>query len=250
MELIKKLEKRSWILSNGKNKTATFGLFKCIICNNTKEVSLSLGNSSNTCGNRECINELRNQNQLKTFNSIIGKNGNYKKSPFYRTFQRLYDGIKQRCYNPKHKRYTNYGKKGITISNEWLNFNTFVEDMFPEYEKLKNNSKELKTSPSIDRKNPNKGYSKENCEWIKFGENSSKDKKIPIIRMDFENNILERYDSMTEAVKKFPYVQFGAMQINTSISQIHNCCNHKSKHHVGYRWEFATNKEKMQINMI
>ncbi len=250
MKLIKKLEKRNWILPNGKNKTATFGLFECKICKNKKEKSLTQGNSSKTCGNIECVKTLRKQNQSKTFNSIIGENGNYKKSPFYRTFQRMYDGMKQRCYNPKNKRYENYGGKGIRISPEWLHFETFVDDMFIDYEKLKNNSLDLRTSPSIDRIDSNKNYSKENCKWIKYGENSAKDKKIPIVRMDFDNNILATYESMTEAVKELKYVQFGAMKMEVSISQIHNCCNHKSKHHVGYRWEFATNKDSMKNNMI
>lgn len=33
----------------------------------------------------------------------------------------IYQSMKQRCYNPKHKAYKNYGAKGITVCDEWLN---------------------------------------------------------------------------------------------------------------------------------
>lgn len=246
MKLLKKLEKRSWKLPNSKNKTATFGLFECEICNDTKETSLTHGNSAKTCGRKECIQKLRKLNQSKIFNSTINRDGNYKKSPFYRTFTRMYDGIKQRCYNTKHKSYKYYGERGIEVSKEWLNFETFAEDMFKEYEQLKNNSKELKTSPSIDRIDKNKNYSKKNCKWIPYGENSAKDKRIPINQTDFDGNIIATFESATSAEKIIKTVKFGLLDIQVNRTQILDNCNGKSSHHVGYNWEFATDKVTLQ----
>jgi hypothetical protein len=64
--------------------------------------------------------------------------------------------MKDRCCNPKNKRYDRYGGRGITVSNEWLNnFDVFYKDMGD------------KPTPkhSIDRINNDKGYCKENCKW-------------------------------------------------------------------------------------
>ena len=37
-----------------------------------------------------------------------------------RTLARKYNGMKQRCYNPKNSEYKNYGARGIGICEEWL----------------------------------------------------------------------------------------------------------------------------------
>lgn len=47
------------------------------------------------------------------------------------TNTRLYEiwcGMKKRCYNPKDKRFNNYGGRGIEVCNEWKNdFQSFFE---------------------------------------------------------------------------------------------------------------------------
>ena len=69
---------------------------------------------------------------------------------------RTWEGIKRRCYNKNEPGYLDYGARGITMSDEWRDsFKAFYRDMGS------------KPSPehTIDRKNNNKGYSKENCRW-------------------------------------------------------------------------------------
>lgn len=66
----------------------------------------------------------------------------------------IWVGIKQRCLNPKDTGYHNYGAKGISITDEWLDFENFFKDMG-----------EVPNNYTIERLNNEKGYSKENCTW-------------------------------------------------------------------------------------
>ncbi len=67
----------------------------------------------------------------------------------------IWVNMKQRCLNKKSTRYSNYGGRGISICDRWLNsFENFYEDMG-----------ELGKGLSLDRIDNNKGYYKENCQW-------------------------------------------------------------------------------------
>jgi hypothetical protein len=63
--------------------------------------------------------------------------------------------MRQRCNNPNCRDYRWYGGKGVTVCEEWNDFINFYSDMGdppgPGY--------------SIDRIDPTKGYSKDNCRW-------------------------------------------------------------------------------------
>lgn len=67
-------------------------------------------------------------------------------------------GIFFRCQNEKSKSYKYYGEKGITVCDRWKaennGFLNFLEDMG-----------ERPDGTSLDRKDPTKGYHKENCRW-------------------------------------------------------------------------------------
>lgn len=62
--------------------------------------------------------------------------------------------MRQRCENPQHHAYPQYGGKGITVSQDWQSFDTFLADMG-----------ERPTGTSIDRIDGTLGYFKANCRW-------------------------------------------------------------------------------------
>lgn len=63
--------------------------------------------------------------------------------------------LKQRCENKNSHKYPSYGGRGITVCERWSkSFEAFLEDMGPRPEGC-----------SIERRDNNEGYSKDNCLW-------------------------------------------------------------------------------------
>ena len=73
----------------------------------------------------------------------------------------IWNGMKTRCTNPKSPSYKNYGGRGITICTEWLNFMNF-------YNWATQNG--YSDNLTINRKNNDGDYCKENCNWITMKE--------------------------------------------------------------------------------
>lgn len=68
----------------------------------------------------------------------------------------VWSGMKQRCYNPNSAQYLDYGGRGITVCDRWINsFENFLSDM----------GKKPSYDLSIERVDNDKGYSPDNCIW-------------------------------------------------------------------------------------
>lgn len=71
-------------------------------------------------------------------------------SPTYRTWR----AMMQRCYDKNSISYPHYGARGISVCARWHSFKNFLSDMGERPEKQ-----------TIDRRDNELGYSKENCRW-------------------------------------------------------------------------------------
>jgi hypothetical protein len=92
--------------------------------------------------------------QVSKANTVHGE----RQNPIYYIWQ----AMKRRCYNHMHRAYPWYGGKGVGVCDRWQEFKNFYEDMNEGYFK----------GLTLDRKNPLKDYSKENCAWATKSENS------------------------------------------------------------------------------
>jgi hypothetical protein len=75
----------------------------------------------------------------------------------------IWSGIRERTLNPNYHHFADYGGRGILMCPEWLNsFETFLSDM----------GDRPSANHSIDRRDNDKGYYKENCRWATGKEQS------------------------------------------------------------------------------
>lgn len=86
-----------------------------------------------------------------------------KRTPTYHTWNAMI----QRCTNAKHPAYKNYGGRGVTVCKRWKGcFANFLEDMGERPEGL-----------TLDRIDPEQGYSKENCMWASIHHQNSNQRR-------------------------------------------------------------------------
>lgn len=78
------------------------------------------------------------------------KNGSLTNGPEYLSWR----SMKSRCLNPKATGYKNYGGRGITVCERWMEFLNFYADMGPRPE-----------GSSLDRIDTNGNYEPGNVRW-------------------------------------------------------------------------------------
>jgi len=132
----------------------SIGLFWCDFCKQEIKKKLSAGKSQKSCGCQR--------------NPFGINNPNYRHGECDERIYDVWKGIKHRCLNLKAINYKDYGGRGITICNEWLEFIPFRDWA------LGNGYKE---NLVIDRKDNDKGYCPENCHFVTVAENNRNRKR-------------------------------------------------------------------------
>lgn len=121
-------------------------------CGNEKEIrtdGLTSG-SVQSCG---CLKKEQDKINLTKFHRHKMSN-----TKLYHTWQKM----KDRCLNPNVPCYARYGGRGITVCQEWL-----TVDAFLEWAKANGYSEGLQ----LDRIDNNGNYEPANCRWVTVKEN-------------------------------------------------------------------------------
>lgn len=104
---------------------------------------------SQSCG---CFSKERRHAIALTANLRHGDCVGGKVSSEYRRWY----AMKERCYNPKNKRYSEYGGRGIQVCDAWRNdFAAFLRDMG-----------RCPPGRMLDREDSNGNYEPGNCRWV------------------------------------------------------------------------------------
>lgn len=157
-----------------KNKT-------CYMCNINKPLSSFNKCKKSTDGLdgrcHDCYIDYRKKNYIKTKELRKRYNANKRKNYPWDIW---FNAIKNRCNNKNNQNYRKYGGKGIKflltkedIKNLWIRDNAFS---------MKN--------PSIDRKDSNKNYIYENCQFLELSAHGRKTRYEQLARLNKYNDCL------------------------------------------------------------
>jgi len=139
--------------------TGKMWLFRCDCGNEIERIGTSV-----TSGNTKSCGCLRKE-------ATAARNASHGLTTHPLYFR--WAGMIQRCVNPNHVGYKNYGAKGVKVCERWMNFESFLSDMGMP-----------KTGESIDRIDSNGDYEPTNCRWASSKEQSRNTKRNVVVEVD------------------------------------------------------------------
>lgn len=103
---------------------------------------------------------------------------------------KIWHGMKERCTNSKDYRYRQYGAKGISVCDEWMDDNGF--ENFYEWS-IENGYEENLTIDRIDSKG---NYTPENCRWANYVVQNNNTSRNHIIKCNGETHSIGEWSKI------------------------------------------------------
>lgn len=154
--LNRRFDKLSVVSLLRKTRSGKIWLCICDCGNEISKVTTQLTRiKDGKTGCRSCESKSRSDSKAIHGGSRTNTTGRLR---LYKTWK----GMRDRCNNPGSSSWKYYGGKGISISPDWSDFQYFKDWA------LANGYEDHLT---IDRIDPNKNYSQENCRWLTKSEN-------------------------------------------------------------------------------
>lgn len=106
-----------------------------------------------------------------------------RSSKYYRLY-RIWYGMKERCGNPSEKAYVYYGERGISVCDEWKNYEAFKAWAL---------SHGYKEDLTIDRIDNDLGYFPGNCRWVDYTVQANNRRSCRYVEMNGERKTITEW---------------------------------------------------------
>jgi len=155
---------RLTVLYKVENYSETFEWVCICECGNI--TSVNQGNLRRKDGGTKSCGCLKREQNKRITNKLHQDQRTHGRSKTQ--LYKVWDAIKQRCNNPKTRNYKNYGGRGIIICDQWLDFETFANDVGERPGK----------EYSLDRINNDGNYEPGNVRWATCKEQALNRRKM------------------------------------------------------------------------
>lgn len=123
----------------------------------------------------------------------------------------IWEGMNHRCRSQSKTSRKYYLEKGITVCDEWHDFNNFYK-----WAKENGYSDDL----TIDRIDSNKGYSPENCRWATYYQQNNNRKSVPKYYFRGEQKTLSEWSKVLGIRRSVLYNRlYSGMSLEKAFTQ-------------------------------
>lgn len=164
----------------------------------------------------ECVG-CNNVKPIKNLQKSFCQNCWHKEKRKYRLgfyVSTRYTEVKQRCTNPNNKRADYYGGKEFCSREEFESWALACPSLPVLYKQWQESNFDNKFAPSVDRINPEGGYTLGNMRWVTHSDNCRmQTTRIPVTIMHLDTKETKSFESINDAVRYCDVQQANAWKV-------------------------------------